>query len=91
MVQKNIIIVFVASTQENIYWIVYVNPKHDNLTWYEIQQFTIPSYSMEAVQHIAEARKLKKKKLGYKRMQTLFWWEVLITSISKTGCRYLKF
>ena len=61
MVQKNIIIVFVASTQENIYWIVYVNPKHDNLTWYEIQQFTIPSYSMEAVQHIAEARKLKKE------------------------------
>ena len=31
------------STSKNIYWIVCVNPKHDNLTWYE-KQFTIFTY-----------------------------------------------
>ena len=44
------------STSKNIYWIVCVNPKHDNLTWYEIQ-FTIFTYLfIEASRYYAYCR-----------------------------------
>ena len=44
------------STSKNIYWIVCVNPKHDNLTWYEKQFTTFTYLFIEASRYYAYCR-----------------------------------